>query len=74
MSDEINHDRRHFLGTAAMTLGAAGLGMIGSAKAQSGKAKPADLSILKPGTNTSLIPARIREAHLAARFPEVELR
>ncbi len=31
MSEEINHDRRRFLGTAAMTIGAAQLSMIGSA-------------------------------------------
>jgi nitrous oxide reductase len=37
MSEEINHDRRRFLGTAAMTFAAAQLGMIGSAKAQSSK-------------------------------------
>ena len=42
MSEEINHDRRRFLGTAAMTIAAAELGMIGSANAQSGKTKPAD--------------------------------
>ena len=38
MSEEINHDRRRFLGTAAMTIAAAQLGMIGSAKAQSAAA------------------------------------
>ena len=53
MSGEINHDRRRFFGTAAMTLAAAGFGMIGSANAQSGKAKPADVPTIKPGTNTS---------------------
>ena len=53
MSEEINHDRRRFLGTAAMTIAAAQLGMIGSAGAQSGKTKPADLPAIKPGTNTS---------------------
>ena len=31
MSRDINHDRRRFLGTAAMTVAAAQLGMIGSA-------------------------------------------
>ncbi len=35
MSEEINHDRRRFLGTAAMTIAAAQFGMIGYAKAQS---------------------------------------
>ena len=32
MSEEINHHRRRFLGTAAMTIAAAQLGMIGSAR------------------------------------------
>jgi hypothetical protein len=51
MSEETNHDRRRFLGTAATTIAAAQLGMIGSAKAQSSKTK--DLPTIKPGTNTS---------------------
>jgi len=41
MSEEINHDRRHFLGTflgtTAMTMGAAQFGVIGSEKAQVSK-------------------------------------
>ena len=53
MSEEIKNDRRRFLGTAAMTIAAAQLGMIGSAGAQSGKTKPANLPAIKPGTNTS---------------------
>jgi hypothetical protein len=40
MSEEINHDRRRFLRNAAMTIAAANLVMIGSAEAQSSKAKP----------------------------------
>jgi hypothetical protein len=53
MSHEINHHRRRFLGTAAMTIAAAQLGMIGFAHAQSGNARPARLPTIKPGTNTS---------------------
>ncbi len=53
MSEEINHHRRRFLNTAAMTLAAAQLGMIGSADGQSSKAKPANLPAIKPGTDTS---------------------
>jgi len=58
MSEEINYDRRHFLGIAAMTIAAAELGMIGSANAQSSKITPAGptkikLGTIKPGTNTS---------------------
>jgi hypothetical protein len=36
MSEAISHDRRRFLGTAAMSIAAAQLGMIGSANAQRG--------------------------------------
>ena len=38
MSDEINFDRRRFLGTAAMTIAAAHFGLAGCAKAQSSEA------------------------------------
>ena len=53
MSEDINRDRRRFLGTAAMTIAAAQFALSGSAEAQSGKAKPAELPKIKPGTNTS---------------------
>jgi pimeloyl-ACP methyl ester carboxylesterase len=53
MSDEITHDRRRFLGTAAMTIAATQLGLIGSAKAQTSETKPAKPPTIKPGTNTS---------------------
>ena len=53
MSEEINHDRRGFLATVAMTFAAAKLGMIGSANAQPSKANPATVPAIKPGTNTS---------------------
>jgi pimeloyl-ACP methyl ester carboxylesterase len=53
MSEEINHDRRRFLGTSAITIAAAQLGMIGSADAQSSKPKPVGLPAIKPGTNAS---------------------
>ena len=52
-SDEIDHHRRRFFGTAAMTIVATQLGMIGSAAAQSGKAKSADVPAIKPGTHAS---------------------
>jgi pimeloyl-ACP methyl ester carboxylesterase len=52
-SDEIDHDRRRFFGTAAMTLAAAQFVLSGSADAQSGKTKPVDLRTIRPGTNTS---------------------
>ncbi len=53
MSEEIDHDRRRFLGTAIMTIAAAQLGMTGFADAQSSKTKSANVSKIKPGTNTS---------------------
>ncbi|HEX8072264.1 MAG TPA: alpha/beta hydrolase [Pyrinomonadaceae bacterium] len=53
MSEEINHHRRRFLGTTAMTIAAVHLGMVGSAQAQSKETTPAVLPSIKPGTNTS---------------------
>lgn len=53
MSEEINHYRRRFFGTAAATLAAAKFGMIGAANAQAGNAKPASLPAIKVGTTTS---------------------
>jgi pimeloyl-ACP methyl ester carboxylesterase len=53
MSEQINRDRRRFFGTAAMTIAAAQFALSGSADAQSGKAKLADLPRIKPGTHTS---------------------
>jgi pimeloyl-ACP methyl ester carboxylesterase len=49
-SEEIDHHRRRFFGTAAVTIAAAQLGMIGSANAQPSGTK---LPAIKPGTNTS---------------------
>jgi pimeloyl-ACP methyl ester carboxylesterase len=51
MSEEIN--RRGFLGTAAMTIAAAQLSMVGYADAQSSKTKLTHLPRIKPGTHTS---------------------
>jgi pimeloyl-ACP methyl ester carboxylesterase len=53
MSEEVNHNRRRFVGTAARTIAAAQLGMIGSAQAQFSKTNPAEVPTIKPGTNTS---------------------
>jgi pimeloyl-ACP methyl ester carboxylesterase len=49
----INNDRRHFMGTAAMTIAAAQLGAFGSAAATAGSAKAVEASAIKPGTNAS---------------------
>jgi pimeloyl-ACP methyl ester carboxylesterase len=54
MSEHINHDRRNFFGTAAMTIAAAQFGMIGSVDAQSAK----EAAAIKPGTNTSFGPLK----------------
>ncbi|MGB9178274.1 MAG: alpha/beta hydrolase [Pyrinomonadaceae bacterium] len=64
MSEEINQDRRRFLGTAAMTIAAAQLGMIGSAKAQSNEMKPAGATTIKSGTNGSFGPLKQIDAGL----------
>jgi pimeloyl-ACP methyl ester carboxylesterase len=54
MSEEINHERRRFIGTVATALAAAQFGMIDSAAAaQSSTANPATVPPIKPGTNTS---------------------
>ena len=57
MPDEINHDRRRFFGTAAMTLAAAQFALSSAASAQSGDTKPT-LPAIKPGTNTSFGPLK----------------
>jgi pimeloyl-ACP methyl ester carboxylesterase len=54
MPDGSNFDRRRLFGTAAMTMAAAGLGMVRSARAQSSKTEPAAPPRIKEGTNTSL--------------------
>jgi pimeloyl-ACP methyl ester carboxylesterase len=51
MTEEINNNRRRFLGITAMTIAAAQFGMISSAKAQPNVAT--DLPTINPGTNTS---------------------
>jgi pimeloyl-ACP methyl ester carboxylesterase len=64
MLEQINNPRRRFLGGAAVTLGAAQFGMIGSADAQSGKATIGDTPAMKPGTNTSFGPLKQIDAGL----------
>jgi len=58
MPEDINHDRRRFLGTAAMAIAAAELVVVGSADAQSSSMNPADAITIKSGTNTSFGPLR----------------
>ena len=58
MYNEINYDRRRFLGTTVMTIAAAELGMFGSANAQPGNLSSADATTNKPGKNTSFGPLK----------------
>ena len=58
MPHEINHHRRRFFGTAAMTIAAAQLGLTGSADAQSGKVTTTSATAIRPGTNTSFGPLK----------------
>jgi hypothetical protein len=53
MSEDINHGRRRFLGTAVLTMAAAELVRIGAAGAQPSETKPAAVPTVKPGTHTS---------------------
>ena len=64
MSDVIDHDRRRFLGTAAMTFAAAQFALNGSANAQPARKKTLDTRNFKPGTNTSFASFRQIDAGL----------
>jgi pimeloyl-ACP methyl ester carboxylesterase len=57
-SEQIDPRRRRFLGTAALSVAAAQLGVIGTADAQSNEAKPTQLPAIKSGTNTSFAPLK----------------
>jgi hypothetical protein len=54
MAEDLSCDRRRFLGTAAMTMAAARLGLIGAADAQPREATPAAVSTVQPGTHTAI--------------------
>jgi pimeloyl-ACP methyl ester carboxylesterase len=56
--EDIDHYRRRFFGTAAISIAAAQLGMIGSAGAESEKATSTQLATIRPGTNTSFAALR----------------
>jgi pimeloyl-ACP methyl ester carboxylesterase len=58
MSEDINYDRRRFLTAAVTTIAAAELGIMGSAAAQSSKAKATTLPPIKPATNPSFGPLK----------------
>src|SRR3954452_9792476 len=61
MSQNINPDRRRFLGTAAVTLAVAPFAMSGAVFAQSGGAKPGAGEI-RPGAHTSFAALKQIEA------------
>ena len=64
ISRQSESDRRRFLSTAAATVAAAELGLIGSAEAQSSNTKAANVPQMKPGTNTSFGPLKQIDAGL----------
>jgi pimeloyl-ACP methyl ester carboxylesterase len=53
MSEEINHSRRRFLGTAVTTIAAAQFDLLSTADAQSGNVNQADATKIKPGAHAS---------------------
>jgi pimeloyl-ACP methyl ester carboxylesterase len=87
MSEKINHQRRRFLGIAAMTIATTQLGRFGSAIAQSSNAKPKETPTTQPGTvqptdTTAIRPFRVnmseealvnlRRRITATQWPEKE--
>jgi nitrous oxide reductase len=79
MDEVIDHNRRRFFGTAAMTIAAAQLGMISAADAQSSKATTPDVPATKSGTHTSFGPLKQIDAGLlnvgyAEAAPQMALR
>ena len=64
LDEPFDQPRRRFLGTAAMTLAAAQLGMIGASNTLSSNARAASVPPVKPGTNTSFGPLKQTDAGL----------
>jgi pimeloyl-ACP methyl ester carboxylesterase len=64
LDEPFDQPRRRFLGTAAMTLAAAQLGVIGAANTLSGNARAATVPPVKPGTNSSFGPLKQIDAGL----------
>jgi pimeloyl-ACP methyl ester carboxylesterase len=58
ISGTIDRDRRRLLGTAAMTMAAIPLGLIGSTRAQAGITRQDHVPAIKPGTHTSFAPLK----------------
>jgi nitrous oxide reductase len=57
VSEKLDHRRRRLLGTAALTIAAAQLGLLGSAEARSGETSPA--TGVAPTDATATQPGRI---------------
>ena len=53
MIEEINHDRRRYLGATVKSIAAAELAMIGGAKAKPETTQRGEVPAIRPGTNTS---------------------
>jgi pimeloyl-ACP methyl ester carboxylesterase len=64
MPEEINKERRRFIGAAAMTIAVARLGVSGSGQVQDDKTSSAALPAIKPGANTSFGPMKQVDAGL----------
>ena len=66
MSEKINHQRRRFLGIAALTIATTQLGQVGSAIAQS--SKPTEITTAQTGTAQSTDTTAIRSSAQSARY------
>jgi pimeloyl-ACP methyl ester carboxylesterase len=64
MHEDIDYGRRRFVGTAALTVAAAQLGVVTTAAAQSGNEPSKRLPSIKPGTNSSFGPIKQIDAGL----------
>jgi pimeloyl-ACP methyl ester carboxylesterase len=71
MSDEINNDRRRFLGAAAMSLAAAEFGMMGSGKAAFSSSSSAGGAAIPAKAGTAADDSSIRPFHVSV--PEAEV-
>jgi pimeloyl-ACP methyl ester carboxylesterase len=64
MSEEINHDRRRFLGSTAMAAAAAQFGLFGCANRSSTDRQASDPPVIKSGSNRSFGPIKQIDAGL----------
>ncbi|MFL6283407.1 MAG: alpha/beta fold hydrolase [Pyrinomonadaceae bacterium] len=62
MAEEVNHQRRRFIGAAALTVAAARLGVSGSGQVQAGETGPVALPSMKQETHTSFAALKQIEA------------